>query len=130
MTIENAGSCNCGAVRFRTRGALRDVIFCHCAQCRKQTGHYFAATNVPLDRIDIEGQAAITWFAASDAARRGFCGTCGSALFWKAAGSETISILAGAFDTPAGFRGMRHIFTAEKGDYYAICDGLPQHERS
>jgi hypothetical protein len=32
----------------------------------------------------------------------------------------------GAFDAPTGTRLERHIFTADKGDYYDIADGLPQ----
>ena len=38
--------------------------------------------------------------------------------------------MAGAFDKPSGLKGESHIFVADKGDYYAICDGLPQFERS
>jgi hypothetical protein len=34
--------------------------------------------------------------------------------------------MAGALDLPTGLRADKHIFTAEKGDYYEICDGLPQ----
>ena len=80
---EHRGACLCGAVRFRTEGPLRGVIYCHCSQCRKQTGHYYAATNVVGDRLEIEGAEDVTWYAASDFARRGFCRHCGSALFWK-----------------------------------------------
>ena len=128
MTETRRGGCLCGAVRFTTRGALRGVVYCHCSQCRKQTGHYYAATNVEDDRLSIEGGEAVTWYAASPGARRGFCGTCGSALFWKADGSERTSILAGAFDTPSGLEAERHIFVADKGDYYDIADRLPQDE--
>ena len=32
----------------------------------------------------------------------------------------------GAFDQPTGTHLHLHIFTAEKGDYYAIADGVPQ----
>ena len=49
------GSCLCGAVRFKTRGDLRGVVYCHCSQCRKQSGHFYAATNVPDANIAIEG---------------------------------------------------------------------------
>jgi hypothetical protein len=127
---EHTGGCLCGAVRFRTRGALRDVIYCHCSQCRRQTGHYYAATNVAEDRIAIDGAERITWYAASDFARRGFCSVCGSALFWKRNGAAVVSVMAGSFDQPSGLRGAAHIFVADKGDYYEIDDGLPQHERS
>ena len=39
------------------------------------------------------------------------------------------SIALGAFDGPTGLQLERHIFVAEKGDYYALADGLPQNER-
>lgn len=119
------GSCNCGAVRFRTTGKLRDVVYCHCTQCRKQSGHFFAATSVAAAKLAVEGEEAITWYAASPEAQRGFCRICGSALFWKQEGGETVSILAGAFDKPTGLKGSMHIFAVDKGDYYAIGDGLP-----
>ena len=77
------GGCLCGAVRFRTGGALRGVVYCHCSQCRKQSGHFYAATNVADADIVIEGTESITWYEASAFARRGFCKTCGSVLFWK-----------------------------------------------
>ena len=127
MTKENSGSCLCGAVRFCTRGALRGVVYCHCSQCRKQTGLYYAATDVDVSNVVIEGEGNITWYAASDFAKRGFCRTCGSALFWKRNDADKISILAGAFDLPSGLTAESHIFVADRGDFYAIADGLPQH---
>lgn len=130
MEAMHEGSCLCGAVRFRTHGALRGVIYCHCSQCRKQTGHFVAATSTTDSKIDIEGSESLTWYAASGAARRGFCRTCGSMLFWKRHDRDRISIMAGAFDRPSGLTAESHIFVADKGDYYEICDGLPQFERS
>jgi hypothetical protein len=130
MSDSHSGSCLCGAVKFKTAGKLRGVVYCHCSQCRKQTGHYYAATNVADDDIAISGSENLTWYHASDFARRGFCRTCGSALFWKRNGSDVISVLAGAFDSPTGLLGESHIFVADKGDYYTIEDGLPQFERS
>ncbi len=34
----------------------------------------------------------------------------------------------GAFEPPTNTKLARHIFVAEKGDYYEITDGLPQNE--
>ncbi|WP_025030940.1 GFA family protein [Nitratireductor aquibiodomus] len=127
MMKESNGSCLCGAVRFRTRGALRGVVYCHCSQCRKQTGLYYAATDVDVSNVVIEGEGNITWYAASDFAKRGFCRTCGSALFWKRNDADKISILAGAFDLPSGLTAESHIFVADRGDFYAIADELPQY---
>lgn len=127
MNDEKTGHCLCGAVRFRTRGQLREVIACHCSQCRRQTGLYYAATNVSLDRLDVDGMDQVSWYRASDAARRGFCRICGSALFWQADDADYMSIMAGAFDQPSGLAIGYHIFCADKGDFYEIDDYRPQY---
>ena len=127
MSEEHTGHCLCGAVRFRTVGPLREVIACHCSQCRRQTGHHYAATNVRDDALSIEGGENVNWYRASDAAGRGFCRTCGSALFWKGDGTDYTSIMAGAFDQPTGLKMGIHIFCADKGDYYEIADDAPQY---
>ena len=126
----HTGACLCGAVRFAARGPLRGVIYCHCSQCRRQSGHFYAATNVEDDCLEVTGAERLTWFSASPHARRGFCSTCGSAMFWKHEEEAYTSILAGSFDKPTGLRGEAHIFVPDKGDYYEIDDGLPQYERS
>ena len=130
MSEKHTGSCLCGAVSFTASGALRGVIYCHCTQCRKQSGHFYAATEVDDAQLEVRGTDSITWFEASDFATRGFCATCGSVLFWKRNDSDETSIMAGAFDRPSGLKGETHIFVADKGDYYTINDGLPQLERS
>ena len=35
----------------------------------------------------------------------------------------------GSFDEPTHARLERHIFVADKGDYYDVADHLPQHEQ-
>jgi len=35
----------------------------------------------------------------------------------------------GAFDTPTDTHLAKHIFVADKGDYYKISDGLPQNQQ-
>ncbi|OQM75775.1 GFA family protein [Manganibacter manganicus] len=130
MNASHAGSCLCGSVRIMAHGRLRDVVYCHCSQCRKQSGHYYAATNVANEDLRVEGEDNITWYRSSDFAQRGFCKTCGSALFWKPQEGDYTSVLAGLFDTPTGLQGGCHIFVSDKGDYYDIGDRLPRFERS
>ncbi|WP_299192828.1 GFA family protein [uncultured Litoreibacter sp.] len=125
--MNKSGSCLCGAITYETSGALRPVVACHCAQCRKTSGNYVTATSVARDRITIKGEPV--WFASSDTARRGFCGTCGSNLFWDGAG-KNISIFAGTIDGESGLKLKGHIFCADKGDYYDIADGLPRAEQA
>jgi len=126
MAEIHTGQCLCGGVRFRTTAPLREVIACHCSQCRRQSGHFYAATNVKDENLEIEGADNVTWYRASDMAGRGFCRTCGSALFWKGDGSGHTSIMAGAFDGPTGLKIGFHIFCDDKGDYYEIEGGARQ----
>jgi hypothetical protein len=120
------GACLCGAVRFEVAGPLPPPDACHCSQCRRQSGHYWASTDVPRDRLAIAGEDAVTWFRSSEKVRRGFCSRCGSTLFWDPIGHGKIAVAMGAFETPTGTTLEKHIFTADKGDYYVIADGLPQ----
>ncbi len=127
--MAQSGGCLCGAVRFTVDGPLREVVFCHCSQCRRQTGLYYASTNAARADITIAGEAEISWYASSEHGRRGFCRHCGSALFWCYAGEEEMSIQAGAFDQPSGLTPGYHIFTESKADFYTIGDGLEQFSR-
>ena len=120
------GSCLCGAVTFEVAGDLPGPDACHCAMCRKHSGHYFASTDVPKSALTIHGEDKVTWFQSSEKARRGFCSLCGSSLFWDPQSRDWIGVAMGAFDTPTNTRLRVHIFVAEKGDYYDIADGVPQ----
>lgn len=123
------GSCLCGAVSFEVAGELPAPDACHCNQCRKTSGHFWASTDLPESAVTIHGADHVTWFQSSEKVRRGFCSTCGSALFWKPVHHPWIAIAMGAFDAPTGTQLGKHIFTADKGDYYAIADGLPRNAR-
>ncbi|MBV2187333.1 MAG: GFA family protein [Rhizobium sp.] len=130
MEERRTGACLCGGVRFTVEGAVGPVVFCHCSQCRRQSGLHYAATDVPRGRLTVTGEDLISWYRASDEATRGFCSHCGSALFWKRDGGENISVVAGAFDLPSGLAGGYHIYCADKGDFYSIDNGLPQYQAS
>lgn len=123
-----SGGCMCGAVRYEAAGPFRPPIACHCEQCRRWSGHFLAATAVHDDRLSIPDASRLHWYRSSDAARRGFCGACGSALFWQELGSGQTAIMCGSMDAPTGLQLTRHIFTAEAGDYYRLDDDLPKHE--
>jgi hypothetical protein len=124
------GGCLCGAVRYEVRGPLRQVVNCHCGQCRRFHGHYGAYTNAAIKNISITGYRNLKWFRSSSLARRGFCKECGSSLFWERLKSGTISIAAGTLDAPTQLRTVRHVFVEDKGDYYRISDKLLKSPRS
>ncbi|MCW8873324.1 MAG: GFA family protein [Xanthomonadales bacterium] len=128
MSQVKRGSCLCGRVSFSVTGELGPVDACHCVQCRKHSGHYFASTDVPRSALTIKGEENLSWFDSSVKVRRGFCSRCGSSLFWDPIEKDWIGIAMGAFDSPTLTRLGIHIFVAEKGDYYEITDDLPQNQ--
>jgi len=127
------GRCLCGAVRYEVRGPLQDVLICHCEECRRWHGHVSAFTAARRGDLVVDDELAVRWIdsPASDAdARRGFCGTCGSSLFWEAPGRETISIAAGTLDGSVALRVTGHIFVSQRAGYDELPDdGLPRHDR-
>jgi len=102
MSLDNvplySGGCQCGAVRFRVEGALGEASICHCRMCQKASGNFY----LPL--VSVRG-AKVSWtrgqpkrFQSSNFAFRGFCGDCGTPLFYEAPDGAALSIAA--FDKP------------------------------
>lgn len=120
----HSGSCLCGQVTFQTYEMPQEPVMCHCSQCRKQSGGIWSTAYVGFSSMRIDGE--VNWYAASTAGKRGFCPNCGSFLFWKPNDEITINFALGAIDGDTELTLKRHIYMADKGDYYTIKDGLPQ----
>lgn len=121
-----SGGCLCGGVRYVVRGPLGGVVACHCSQCRRTSGHYAAMTSAPSSKLELITSASLAWFKSSTTAERGFCNCCGSNLFWRRFDGDVTSITAGSLDTPTEVSMERHIFVADKADYYSLEDDLPK----
>lgn len=119
------GSCLCRGVTFEINGEMRPVVACHCGQCRKTSGHFWAATQVADNDLKLTCEETLQWYRSSGTARRGFCNHCGASLFWRMDGEEKTSIGAGCLDGDTGLTTAKHIYSADKGDYYALDDGTP-----
>lgn len=131
MAHKVSGKCLCGAVAFEAEAMSEKIDACHCAECRRWSGHFWASINADISSLKIlSGEGNLKWHRSSEIVRRGFCGECGSALFWHPDRHEKYSHLlgigAGSLDAPTGGELSLHIFVAEKGDYYQLNDGLPQ----
>ena len=116
------GRCLCGAVTFKGTWGSEPLNACHCTQCRRWSGHVWAATGA--SELVLEGP--VRWYRSSERAERGFCPECGSSLFWRRRDRGGIEVAPGSVDSPTGLRMAGHIFVADKGEYYDIADGFPQ----
>jgi hypothetical protein len=120
MNTTSTGGCMCGQVRYAVQGPLRDIICCHCEQCRRSSGHFVAATACRKANFRLLAQATLKWYASKPGLRRGFCGACGSSIFFEDINGERMSIAAGTLDASVGLKIAAHIYAAEAGDYYRI----------
>ncbi len=119
------GGCMCGGVSYEVKGPLRGVIACHCVQCRRASGNFVTATACRRSAFSLVKSDTLKWYVAVPGYRRGFCGQCGSCLFFEEAGGERVSISAGSLDEPQGLKTVAHIFACEAGDYYTIDPSVP-----
>jgi hypothetical protein len=83
---------------------------------------------VQREQLVLLESGGLRWIASPESesgARRGFCGECGSSLFWDAPARDTVSVAAGTLDEPTGLRVLGHVYVAQAGDYYVLPgDGL------
>jgi hypothetical protein len=120
------GKCECGKVEFEVEAAREKVTVCHCSQCRRISGHAWACTHAPTDKLHFSNKDGLEWYESSSFARRGFCKFCGSSLFYQTNSEENIAIAAGSLNGPTGLKVGKHIFVKDKGDYYEIHENEPQ----
>jgi hypothetical protein len=123
------GRCLCGAVSYEVRGLLRDVVLCHCVECRRWSGTGAGAFTSAADTDLVVTGDALRWIESPDSirdARRGFCAACGTSIFWKAPALERTGIAAGTLDEPSGLGLAAHIYTHQLADWDEIADDLPR----
>jgi hypothetical protein len=116
----------CGAVRYEIRGPIRDVIACHCEQCRRVSGHYVAATAANPKDLVITKDDRLAWYEGTKYIRRGFCQNCGSTLFFDHGDDYPTGVAAGSLDSSENVKLAAHIWTEEAGHYYDIADEAPR----
>lgn len=129
MSEAYEGGCLCGHVRYRAQGEPRNVNYCHCTMCLKQTGAPVACfVTFALADVTFTG-AEPTLYQSSDIAHRGFCPKCGSALCWQGVGSDEIDLLVGSLDQPELVRPREHLWASQALRWHHIHDTLPRHPR-
>jgi hypothetical protein len=73
------------------------------------------------------GEHSVRWFASSAPAQRGFCGECGSSLFFR---SERwpgeIHVCLSSFRDPIDRRPEAHVFYGSHVDWLQLADDLPR----
>lgn len=119
------GHCLCGAVTLAARITSDGIMACHCQQCQRWTGGG-PLINVRAADVALSGEDAITHVRISEWGERGFCGTCGSTLYWRMQDGEISSLAIGLFDYQSGWTMKEEIFTDRRPDWLPHFDGASQ----
>ncbi len=72
--------------------------------------------------VRFEGEESISVFSSSDWAERGFCGNCGTHLFYRLKGSGEHMVPVGLFEDGADLVFKGQVFIDEKPDYYTFAN--------
>ena len=82
------GGCHCGAIRFRVKEPLRQILVCHCSDCLKLFGTSWGVSAAMLDHLTYLGKARPRWYRSSSWAERGFCADCEAQIFYRLDGRD------------------------------------------
>ncbi len=88
-----------------------------------------AASGCTSTELEIE-LGTLRWYEASPGVFYGFCGTCGSTLFWRADEiTDWVSIAAGTIDQPSGLHTNQAWWTETAGDYHRLDPAVTNYPR-
>jgi hypothetical protein len=124
----HAGACRCGAVLFAADAEPFWRSYCHCRDCRRQTG---APVSVFLGWRDgefrFDGEARKVHRVGR--VERSFCGECGTPLDYRddRLPGETYVYL-GVMDEPEKFAPALHAFESRRLPWLHVADDLPRFE--
>lgn len=122
-TDENTFSlnCLCGAIQLRATPKNMHASACHCSMCRQWAGSAFMGIDCS-DQVTIKNSEHLRVYASSDWAERGFCGQCGTHLFYRFKENNQYHLPAGLFPSDSDFTFNEEIFIDEKPDFYSFAN--------
>jgi hypothetical protein len=125
------GGCLCGAVRFEIHGGIRNIVYCHCSQCRKAQGSAFAANGIveSAQFQIVRGEDKLTAYESTPGQFKYFCKVCGSPILSnRPTVPEQVRVRLGTIESDISERPQAHIFTTSKANWETLCGELPQYE--
>lgn len=124
-----AGQCLCGAVRFEARLPSKWVAHCHCTYCQRAHGAPLVTwVGFASEQFHIAGDGQQPrWFESSPGARRGFCPSCGSPMFFESTRWPGEMHIARALITgPLDREPSMHAFYETHVPWLDVNDALPK----
>lgn len=121
QSVSARGACLCGAVQVETSSMDTEAGVCHCNMCRKWGGGPFMAVDCKLD-LTVSGKEKVQEYDSSDWARRGFCATCGTHIYYQVKQTGQYILSAGLLNQESSLHMDHQIFIDEKPEYYRFAN--------
>ncbi|NEQ54614.1 MAG: GFA family protein [Leptolyngbya sp. SIO3F4] len=118
-----SGYCLCKAISFTIPMPTR-FDACHCIDCRRW--HGVSIVGIDSTEVTLVGDTpTLKWFSSSDWAERGFCGRCGSSLFYRLKSNPAKwSVYIGTLtNIPKNIPLGTQYFLQQKPNTYALISG-------
>ena len=126
--VKDSGSCQCGKITFELWDFNPEYSVCHCTECRKWTGSFYACIAAKAGHYKISGAEHITWYIKAQKSEQGFCKHCGSAIFWREnADAANLDFAIGMLNNLDQLCPKRHIFCQSKANFYNIPEDSAPH---
>lgn len=129
MSSTFSGGCLCGSVRYESQAEPMVVGHCHCVDCRKSsgTGHCTHMV-IPKDAFTVTGEIRFYDHPADSGniISRGFCPTCGCAIYSKNSGMpEIVFPRASSLDDPEVAKPQMVVYASRAPSWDAVDSSLP-----
>lgn len=122
------GSCLCGDLRFQAQLPSKWAAHCHCTLCQRAHGApvvTWVGFEAPSVRID-DPASRLRWYESTPGAERGFCGHCGTTLFFRSQRwAGELHIVRSNFDGPVDREPAVHVYFDSHASWLQLGeDGL------
>lgn len=115
------GACHCGAIEVEVPDDAFGVVACHCGDCQKLHGNFFAMLAVDRASLAIvDARQNLRVYESSPKAKRTFCGACGSRIAKDPNGSPKVLVSIGLFDRTTPRRVEKNVYVESKPDWYDV----------
>lgn len=125
---KHTGSCRCGLISVEASAEPIWQSYCHCRDCRKQTGApVMAFVGFREEDLVWFGEAKI-WRSAGGLSRS-FCDHCGSQIGYRDENLPgEVYLTIGFMDAPENFPPNLHAFEKRRLPFLHIADDLPRYQ--
>lgn len=125
------GSCLCGGITFEISGAITEIVYCHCSECRRVQGSAFASNGfVQRDHFKLlSGKELLSQYEYGPGRYKQSCRICAAPIYSHSdAKPDYVRVRLGTISSEIKERPQCHIFVGSKANWYTITDDLPQYE--